>query len=764
MTMEERSTRIYRQKQMLSKQELTERENLCIHEQPAYCVAACPLKLDAKALVEAVAADGFSKALSLYEKITPFVHILSAGCEAPCEGKCRLAETGGAISIRSLEQAAAAYGESPKGRGLLRFKKKKTAAILGSGLFPAFLAGELAKKAYPLTVFCAEPDAEAFLAAGAEFLDGDAVRKDAGTLKAMDIEFRFRTGMTAGLLDQVRAAYDIVCVSPEFLAEALPGAAVEEATMLCRELNVISAPAGAAGVLDSAFGAKKAALTVDRLAQNLDPMNSRGDEGPCETALITNMAGAPSTARVPGAERGYTRQEAVREAGRCIRCSCTECIKGCVYLQHYHKYPKLLTREIYNNVGIIMGDHMMNRPINSCALCGQCAVICPNGYDMADICLMARQNMVTTDKMPLAPHEFALLDQMFSNSDAFLCRPQPGFQTCRYVFFPGCQAAAIAPETVRAAYLDLTSRLPGGVALMLGCCGAISEWAGRYQMQEETAAFIGGRLEALGNPTIIAGCPTCGKTLARLEGTKVEGIWDVLDEIGLPAGGTGLSRPAALHDACGARGDRRTQEKVRKIAEKLGCRLVETDYSGDESPCCGYGGLVMYANREVASKMAQMCVNRTDAPYITYCMACRDRFAREGKASRHILELVYGTDAGAPPDISEKRYNRLSLKSGLLNEIWGEETAEMTCEFPMEFTPKALAEMDDRMILKSDVIAVMASLRETGEAIFDSESGFLVTRKRIGNVTFWVRYEEKDGGYIIRGAYSHRMKVEARQA
>ena len=70
----------------------------------------------------------------------------------------------------------------------------------------------------------------------------------------------------------------------------------------------------------------------------------------------------------------------------------------------------MLTREIYNNVSIIMGDHMMNKPINACSLCGQCSVLCPNGYDMAEICHMARQNMVFTGKMPLAPHEFALMD------------------------------------------------------------------------------------------------------------------------------------------------------------------------------------------------------------------------------------------------------------------------------------------------------------------------------------------------------------------
>lgn len=108
-------------------------------------------------------------------------------------------------------------------------------------------------------------------------------------------------------------------------------------------------------------------------------------------------------------------------------------MKSCVYLSEYKKHPGLLAREIYNNTQIIMGDHQMNKPMNSCSLCGQCTVTCPNGFDMSQVCKSARENMVSTDKMPLAPHEFALMDMLFS-IQAFLCRPQPGYETCRYVF------------------------------------------------------------------------------------------------------------------------------------------------------------------------------------------------------------------------------------------------------------------------------------------------------------------------------------------
>ncbi|MDO5538605.1 MAG: 4Fe-4S dicluster domain-containing protein [Eubacteriales bacterium] len=767
MDFEERSTHVYRQKQMMSREELVARESLCVYEQPAYCVAACPLKLDTKALIRAIASADFNQARQLYEKITMFPHILSAGCDAPCQEKCKLGEVGDGVAVRQLEYAAVNYGEKSKAKGMFRFKKKQTVCILGSDLFTLFLVGELAQKNYPLTVFCSESSAEKFfLSCIRSQLEGGDSRKtflleDLKALKNLDIRFECGMEFTAPEAEKLRDRYDVTCISLTLAGELFGEVSHDEQLMMCFEKNMVMG-GEQFSVRRAAFAAKKAALTVDRLAQKLSPDNSRGEEGSCETKLFTNLEDAKELRRVPVGEEGYSREEAVCEAGRCIQCHCDECIKGCAYLQHYKKFPRVLTREIYNNVSIIMGDHMMNKPINACSLCGQCTVTCPNGYDMAQICHAARENMVFTGKMPLAPHEFALHDMLFSNNEAFLCKKQPGFETCRYVFFPGCQAAAVSPETVKAAYLDLCSRLKGGVALMLGCCGAICDWAGRYEMYDDTKKFIEEKLKELGNPQIIAACPMCKKELSTHVEADIMGMWDILLEIGLPGKHIKYDSSYALHDSCGARGDAHTQEAIRKLLNQSGCKVIDTEYSGNRSPCCGYGGLTSYANREVAKKMTEKCLERSQLPYISYCMACRDRFAREGRESVHVLELIYGIVPGSPPDISEKRYNRLKLKNHLLELLWGEEIKPVELGFQLEYTKDALEMMDDRMILKSDVEAVMKSCHETGEALLDMETGLLVSRARLGNVTFWVKYTRTDNGYLVHRAYSHRMNVEKR--
>ena len=755
------STHVYKVNR-ISKEEIDSMVERCVYEEPPFCNAACPLKLDTRAMLKAAGSGDLKKALQVYEKAAPFPLILSAGCEAPCEAKCRLCEVGDGIDIRNIEKAIARYGQQTKLGSIFRTKKKKTVAILGSGLFPLFLAGELEKKAYPITVFCEQETLEAFLHCETPFLDTDAFFLELKRLKGKDIQFVFGCTITSSFLEEKRTAFDVLCASGSVFQQLYPEAAFLPELMICEAAQLVTCREE--GVMAAAFGAKKAALTVDRLAQNLDPRNMRGSEGSCESRLYTDLSEAILLKRIPENGQGYSAEEAVAEAKRCIQCHCEECMKSCAYLRHYKKYPGLLSKEIYNNTQIIMGDHQLNKPMNACSLCGQCTVVCPNGFDMAHVCHIARQNMVSTDKMPLAPHEFALLDLYFSNGDAFLARPQPGFDTCRYVFFPGCQASAIAPETVKAAYLDLCSRLEGGVALMLGCCGAICDWAGRYEMTGRTEEFIDREMSKLGNPIVIAGCPTCAKELKSHEEISVRGIWDVLLELGLPEGGYGLDRPVAVHDSCGARGDAETQKAIRTIAEELGCTVIETPYSGDRSPCCGYGGLTAYANREVAAEMTEQCLKRSEAPYLSYCMACRDRFARQGRESRHILELVYGTDAGSPPDISEKRRNRLTLKNDLLRDLWLEEPMEMKLDYQLNYTEEARRLMDERMILTDDVIDVMNFYRETGEAVYDSESGLLIARNRVGNATFWVKFiRESENSYTVHGAYSHRMNVVKRQ-
>ena len=304
------------------------------------------------------------------------------------------------------------------------------------------LAAELAAKSYPAVFYVSEGTAAELIARCAPFLGGEDAAAALSELEKLDLKIEYNCALNAGFIASEAVKYDVSCVSREVYA-ALGGGGSDAVTLYDESLGVIARPDETGGVLGAFYDARRAGVSADRLVQGMSPASSRGDEGAAESSLYTDLSGVRPSVRVP--ENGvYSAGDAQSEAARCIQCACDECMKSCAWLRHYGKSPRVMTREIYNNVGIIMGDHMWNGAINSCALCSQCTVVCPNGYDMAEICLSARRNMVATGKMSLAVHEFALYDQLFSNGEAFLARPQPGFEKCEYVFFPGCQAAACA--------------------------------------------------------------------------------------------------------------------------------------------------------------------------------------------------------------------------------------------------------------------------------------------------------------------------------
>ena len=71
MDFTERSTRVYRTKQLYTKEELAAREALCVHEQPAFCAAACPLRLDARELLALAAKGDLTGARAMLERAAP---------------------------------------------------------------------------------------------------------------------------------------------------------------------------------------------------------------------------------------------------------------------------------------------------------------------------------------------------------------------------------------------------------------------------------------------------------------------------------------------------------------------------------------------------------------------------------------------------------------------------------------------------------------------------------------------------------------------
>ena len=300
---------------------------------------------------------------------------------------------------------------------------------------------------------------------------------------------------------------------------------------------------------------------------------------------------------------------------------------------------------------------------------------------MHDLCLAARQDMVRRNKMPPSAHDFALEDMAFSQSDAFcMARHAPGTSQSQYLFFPGCQLAASMPGQVTQVYDYLREKLVGGVALMLGCCGAPAHWSGRQEQFSNVLSRWETTWKELGRPQPVVACATCLKVFKdHLFGVNPVSLWEAIDQIGIPqAGMFRPDRPLAIHDPCTSRDAPGVQETVRRLVDRLNVSAEELGLGRERTECCGFGGLMESANPDLARKVTETRSQRSNSDYLAYCAMCRDALAGVGKRTVHLLDLMFPdadvADPAARPRIgwSRRRENRQQLKSDLLRVLWNE--------------------------------------------------------------------------------------------
>ncbi|MGM9526192.1 MAG: pyridine nucleotide-disulfide oxidoreductase/dicluster-binding protein [Peptococcaceae bacterium] len=748
----------------LTQQSLHQWEALCTQDQPPYCTARCPLHVDGKGLCAAVEKGNFTKGREILEKYMVLPRILSAVCEGPCRSKCRRQESGEAIELQRLEQACMTYGKKKQGGGRLAFIRKKTerVAVVGAGMAGLSAAMELGMRGYGVTLLEKENQPGGrLLQIPAEVLSPEALEQDLKKMNQLGITLQTGCAVDRAGLEDLLAQYDAVYVSEAVLSDLQADVTVDRQTLQTSTEKLFAGntdPTRHSFIQDASDG-KKVAISVERYLQQASLTLNREQEGVFDSKLFTRLDGVTPSAAVMPQAVCYTEAEAQAEAARCIQCRCTECLDGCAFLRYYKRYPKLYAREVFNNSTIVMGIHGANGMINSCSLCGQCQVLCPNGFDMSEICRVAREDMVKRGKMPPSTHDFALMDMAFSNGDEyFLVRHQPGRTESRYALFPGCQMGASMPDLIKQVYADLTSRLEGGVGLILGCCGAIADWAGDQPLLAQELEKIRAAWEQLGKPQMITLCPSCYRTFQQA-GIPAIGMVDMLLEAGMvpPAGQKGV---LAVHDSCAARFDGPLQDGVRALARQAGYEIEELPYSRERTHCCGYGGLTSLTNREVNQETVQQCIGQSDRDYLTYCVNCRDQFLQQGKRALHLLELFYGVQQEPVADLSQRRLNRCRLNYEMRKEVWGEEIEMPKPKIQYEIADDVRCQMHDRMILETDVVQVLEHADATREMIYNRAKDRYFSSLRIGHVTFWVEFDHKDGVYQVCNVYSHRMSFE----
>ncbi len=763
---------------------LREFENRCIQEEPAFCMAACPLHVDVRTFLRHMGEGKNDIARKVLDKTMPFPGILGRICDHPCEAKCRRKDAGDAIAIGALERTCVTSTSS-----LVKIprlpKKNKPVAVIGSGLSSLTVAWDLLRKGYEIAVF--EPDnylGGNLWAFPDHMLPKEIIAAETALLQDMGVRINLKIPVTPErfetLCSEFRAVYigqdnRIVC---DFgLQHDKNGLKVDPVTWQTARKGVfaggISDEAGSP-VFNAAQG-RWAATSIDRHIQNVSLTASRQIEGSLGTRLYTGIDGVVPRKRtaMEFPEDGYSEDEAREEAGRCLQCECMECVKICPYLEKYKGYPKSYARQIYNNLSIVKGEHKANLLTNSCSLCRLCETVCPENFSMADFCHAARTEMVETGKMPPSAHEFALLDMAFSNSEkCTIARHAPGQNSSRYVFFPGCQLAGSAPGHVEKTWEWLRETLDGGTGLMLGCCGAPAHWSARSDMAEEVMAQFRAKWEEMGRPQPVLACSSCMEMFGKFfPEAKAVSLWEIMAREELPESALKarfVTPPVTVIDPCTARHDTKVQDSVRHILKKLGLFVEEMKHSRELTECCGFGGLMENAAPDVAREFRKRRAAQSDLDYVAYCAVCRDHLATTGKRTIHLLDFVWPEETGPSPALREnpgysmRHENRARLKEKLLREVWKEENPE-AAEYEkivFEIRPDVRAILEERRILDEDIRKVLHYVESGGKFFRNPKNGRFLAFYQPLKVTFWVEYTPSANGFVIHNAWCHRMTVE----
>jgi len=253
-----------------------------------------------------------------------------------------------------------------------------------------------------------------------------------------------------------------------------------------------------------------------------------------------------------------------------------------------------------------------------------------------------------------------ILERKFPNQTK--SRPPGGlFGGLRTAYFPGCTEIVKSPSTIAK-----TLSLLEGVSLYaepIQCCGyplfAAGDWEGFVELAEVNSHSL------RDYDRILTGAPACLYTMETLYRSAGHGVGTQFQHVveylaaalgsaaplrGRKKGGPGRLK-VAYHDPCYLGRYRKIYQEPRAlIRQKNGEPPIEFLRHGEDSACCGAGGLLPVSFPETAAKVTESRVEefkRTGADLlVTSCPTCVQRFRKFGVAAQSLVDFLTDTEPG----------------------------------------------------------------------------------------------------------------------
>lgn len=283
------------------------------------CHVTCPAKMDIPSMIRQIAAGKLTDAIRTVKKDIALPAVLGRICAAPCENACRRKKYDEAVSIcllkrfvadADLQSGSPFVPECKAGNG-------KSCAIIGAG--PAGLAAayHLVQEGVSCTIFDENEKAGGGLR---QSVGCDAGDKEIAIIEKLGVKFEMKTRVDLDTgIEEMRKKYDAVFVATgksfETSAEGVfsSGDAASK-----RKMAVAAVAAG-----------KNAAVSIvqylsgEEVTGGVRPFNSRmGKLQEGEIEMFVETASKRQRNEPVSKEGGFSNEEAVEEANRCLHCDC----------------------------------------------------------------------------------------------------------------------------------------------------------------------------------------------------------------------------------------------------------------------------------------------------------------------------------------------------------------------------------------------------------------------------------------------------------
>jgi len=161
---------------------------------------------------------------------------------------------------------------------------------------------------------------------------------------------------------------------------------------------------------------------------------------------------------------------------------------------------------------------------------------------------------------------------------------------------------------------------------------------------------------------IINNCAGCDRRFRSLySGIDTISFWEVADSI------EGIRLPdyggiiMSVHDSCVYRHKPQVHKAVRSLLKKMNIEIIEAEFHGTESVCCGDNCFGHVSNAEVSARIAMRAAGFPCDNVVVYCIGCERAMGEAGKIPYYLPDLLLGKSGRHNTDSLVEYHDKLDL-------------------------------------------------------------------------------------------------------